>query len=98
MLYQLNLILNSNQGLALFRQKYILTFNRHKNSKKKKDLFIQLFNSWLHFTNNNFPIPTSIEEILAQPIFKTHTPSWTLALITRISIASDSGIFQTNLP
>ena len=31
MLYQLNLILNSNQGLALLRQKQILGYNGHKN-------------------------------------------------------------------
>ena len=31
MLYHLILILNSNQGLAIFRQKQILRSNRHKN-------------------------------------------------------------------
>ena len=47
MLYRLNLILNSNQGLALFRQKQILRSNRHKNLQKQnnEDLFIQLLNS-----------------------------------------------------
>ena len=71
MLYRLNLILNSNQGLALFKQKQILSSNRNKNLQKQnnQDFFIQLLNVWLHFTNNNFPTPTSIKEILDQPIF-----------------------------
>ena len=71
MLYRLNLILNSNQGLALFRQKQILSSNRNKNVQKQnnEDFFIQLLNVWLHFTDNNFPNPTSIKEILNQPIF-----------------------------
>ena len=68
MLYRLNidLILNSNQVLALFRQKRIVTHNRHKKLKKQnnKDFFIQLLNAWLHFTNNKFPAPMPKEEIL----------------------------------
>ena len=72
MLYWLNidLILNSNQGLALFRQKQILRYNWHKNLQKQNngDFFIQLLNAWLHFTNNKFPAPMSIEEILHQPV------------------------------
>ena len=75
MLYPLNLILDSNQGLALFRQKQIFRSNRHRNLQKQnnENFFIQLLNAWLHFTNNNFPTPTSIEEIIDQPIFKpTH--------------------------
>ena len=71
MLYLLDFILDSNQGLALFRQKQIFRFNRHKNFQKqdKEDFFIQLPNSWLHFTNNNFPAFTFIEAFLAQSIF-----------------------------
>ena len=63
-------MLNSNQGLALFRQKEILRYNSHKNLQKQnnEDFFIQLLNVWLHFTNNKFPAPMSIEEILHQPI------------------------------
>ena len=59
MQYQLNLILNYNQSLALFRQKQILRSNRHKHLQKQsnEDFFIQLLNAWLHFTNNNFPAP-----------------------------------------
>ena len=34
-----------------------------------EDFFLQLLNAWLFFTNNNFPTPTSIEEILDQPLF-----------------------------
>ena len=52
LLYRLNLILNTNQGLPLFRQKQILRSNRHKNLQKQsnEDFFIQLLNAWLHFT------------------------------------------------
>ena len=33
-----------------------------------KTLLIQLLNAWLHFRNNVFPTPASIEEILGQPL------------------------------
>ena len=36
MLYPLKLILNSNQGLALFRQKQILRSNRNNNNRTIK--------------------------------------------------------------
>ena len=47
MLYRLNLILNSNQWLALFRQKQILRSSRHKNVQKQnnEDFFSQLLNA-----------------------------------------------------
>ena len=65
----LKLILNSDQGLALFRQKQILTgLLVTKIYKKSEDFFIQLLYAWLHLTNNNFPAFISIEEILDQPI------------------------------
>ena len=76
MLYWLNLILNSNQGLALFRQNQILQSTRHKNLQKhnNEDLFTQLLNVWLYFTIINFHTPISIEEILDQPFsLKLHT-------------------------
>ena len=71
MLYRLNLSLNSNQGLALFRQNQILRSTRHSNlqSNNNEDFFIQLLSSWLYFTNDTFPPPTFIEEILDQPLF-----------------------------
>ena len=71
MLFHLNLILNYNQDLALFRQNQIIRPNRHKHLQKQnnKDFFVQLLNAWLHFTNNNFPAPTSVKEIIDQPIF-----------------------------
>ena len=71
MLYQLNLNLKSNQGLALFRLNQILQSTRHSNlqNNNNEDFFIQMLNAWLHFTNNTFPPPTSIEEILDQPLF-----------------------------
>ena len=66
----LKLILNSDQGLALFRQKQILTgLLVTKIYKKSEDFFIQLLYAWLHLTNNNFPAFISIEEILDQPLF-----------------------------
>ena len=52
----LKLILNSDQGLALFRQKQILTgLLVTKIYKKSEDFFIQLLYAWLHLTNNNLP-------------------------------------------
>ena len=73
MLCRLNLILNCNQGLALFKQKQILWSTSHKHLQKQnnKDFFIQLFNAWLRLTNNNLPAPTttSVKEILGQPTF-----------------------------
>ena len=72
MLYWLNIdiILNSNQGLAPLRQKQILRYNWHKNLQKQnnENFFIQLLNVPLNFTNNKFPASMSIEEILHQPI------------------------------
>ena len=67
----LNVILNFNQGLVIFRQEQILRSNRHKNlqNQNNDDFFIQLYNSWLHFTNNNFPTPNSEKEIFDQSIF-----------------------------
>ena len=37
--------------------------------QNNEDFFIQLIHVWLHFTNSNFPTPTSIQNILDQPIF-----------------------------
>ena len=58
--HQLNLILNYNQGVALFRQKQTLRSISHKHLHKhnNEDFFIQLHSARLHFTNNNFPAPT----------------------------------------
>ena len=70
-MYRSDLILNSNQGLALFRQTQILRSTRHKNLKNQnnEDFFIQLLKTWLHFTNNKCPTCKHIEEILDQPFF-----------------------------
>ena len=53
MLYQLKFILNSDQSLALFRQKQIFRTTGHKNLQKQnnENFFIQLLNAWLHLTN-----------------------------------------------
>ena len=70
-LYWLNLILNSNQDLALFRKKQILRSNRHKDLQKQNSdaFFIELLNAWLCVSNNNFPTLSSMEEILDKPTF-----------------------------
>ena len=76
MLYRLNLLLNSKYGLALFKQNHIFRPITHINLQKNnnKYFFNQLLNAWLHFSNNDFPAPTSIEEILDQPLFlNAHT-------------------------
>ena len=71
MLYGLNLILNSNQSLALFRQKQFLRSFRNKNLQKQKieNFFIQLFNAWLNFTNNNFLTPCLKRKLLTNQYF-----------------------------
>ena len=63
MLYLFNIILNYNQGLALFRQKQVLRSNSHKYLQKQnnEDFFIRLLNAWLHFTNSSFPAPTIVK-------------------------------------
>ena len=66
----LKLILNSDQALALFKQKQILTDLLVTNIyKKSEDFFIQLLYAWPHLANNNFTTFISIEDILDQPIF-----------------------------
>ena len=68
MMYQLNLIPNYNQGLA---GRYVVRSTSHKHLQKRNNevFYIHLLNAWLHFTNNNFPVPTSVKKILDQPIF-----------------------------
>ena len=58
-LYWLKLILNSDQGLSLFRQKQIRKSTNRKNLQKQnnEDFFILLLYAWLHLTNNNFLAP-----------------------------------------
>ena len=94
-LYQLNLILNYIQGLTLFRQKQILRSASHKNLHKQNNnnFFIQLFNAWLNFANNNFPAPMSVKDILDQThIFKSKVQTDNL-----LSVASHPGVFLENL-
>ena len=69
MLYWLNLILNSNQSLALFRQNQILHSIKPKNQQNynNEDFFLQILNAWLYFTNNNFPAPKSIKKFSINP-------------------------------
>ena len=59
MLYRLKLILNSDQGRTLFRQKWILRSTSHINLQKQnnEDFFIQLLYVWLHLTNKKFFAP-----------------------------------------
>ena len=66
-MYWLKLILNSDQGLALFRQKQIVTgllVTKNLQKQNNEVFFIQLLYAWLHLTNNNFSNPISTEEIL----------------------------------
>ena len=70
MMYQLDLILNCNQGLAFLDKNRSLGLLVTKIYKKNNGgFFVQLLNAWLHFTNNNSPAPTSVKEILDQSIF-----------------------------
>ena len=64
MLYQFNLFLNYNQDLAHFKEKHIVRSTSHKHLQKQnnEDFHIQLLNTWLHFTNNKFIAPTSVEK------------------------------------
>ena len=92
LLYQLNLIFNSNQGLALFRETQILSSPRHNNLQKQnnKDFRIQLFNARQNFTTSKFPTCTDIEEILDQPIF------WNP--VTKMDTDSSTPIFTVSHP
>ena len=66
----LKLILNSDHGLALLKQKQILTgLIVTKKLQKSEDFFIQLLYAWLHLTNNNFPAFISIKKFLTNPYF-----------------------------
>ena len=71
MLYRLKLILNSYQGLAIFRQKQILKSTSPKNLQKQnnEEFFIQLLYAQLRLTTNKFSVPMSIEDILDQLMF-----------------------------
>ena len=71
MLYRLKLILNSYQGLAIFRQKQILKSTSPKNLQKQnnEEFFIQLLYARLRLTTNKFSLPMSIEDILDQLMF-----------------------------
>ena len=71
MLYRLKLILNSYQGLAIFRQKQILKSTSPKNLQKQnnEEFFIQLLYARLRLTTNKFSVPMSIEDILDQLMF-----------------------------
>ena len=74
MLYQLNLILNYNQGLWRFLDKQILRLISNVvtsilQKQNDEDFFIQLLNAWLHFTNN-FPGPHRLQKkFLTNPYF-----------------------------
>ena len=83
MLCRLKLILNSDQGLALFRQKQILRCTSHNNLQKQnnEDFFIQLLYAWLHLTNNKFPASCLCKKFLTKPIF--------LNQHTRLDFSSD---------
>ena len=64
--------------------------------QNNEDFFIQLLNTWLYFTNNKFPVPTSIEKkyIIGfssdNPYFYCITPK---NISDKFSIISDLGRF-----
>ena len=61
-LYRLNSVLNSNQGLPLFKQKQIVRSNRLQNFRKQnnEDFFIQLLIAWVHFINSTTSLPPNL--------------------------------------
>ena len=80
--------------LKYTKKGYTVSSHKHLLKQNNGDFFIQLLNTWLHFTNKNFPAPTSVKGILDQHIFLNPRSK----LITYLfSIASHSGIVQTNL-
>ena len=91
-LYWSNLILDFNQGLALFIQKQILKSNENKSLQKQnnEDSFVQLLNTSLHFTNNTFFILTFLQKVLDQPLF--------LNPHTKLEFNSDNSYFYCILP
>ena len=64
-LYRLNLNLNSNQGLALFRQNKILRSTRHSNlqNNNNEDFFFSLTAIWLSHVSN-YSVPGYISLII----------------------------------
>ena len=64
------LVLNSNESLTLFRQIQILRSTRHKKLQNKTmNIFLELLDVWLSFSNNRLPTFCHIDEILDQFIF-----------------------------
>ena len=74
--YQMYLILNHIQYLALSKQNQILTYGGPKYLQKQnnEDFFVHLLNAWLHHTNNNFP--HVCKKLLTNTYFQIHHPNW----------------------
>ena len=90
MLYWLKLILNYDQGPALFRQKQILTTSHKKFTKTEQWRFLYSITLCLATFNTNNNYPMSIKEILDQRIFlNLHS--------FRLSLMSDNLYFY-NIP
>ena len=62
------------------------------------NIFLELLNVWLSFSNNPLPTFCHIDEILDQFIFEIHLSNWPLILINRIFIVSHPKILHLNLP
>ena len=86
-MYWLDLILNPNQDRGLFRQKNgsLGLIDKKNITSEQWRFFYSITYASLHFTNNNFPTPTSVEEILSQPIF--------LNQHTKLKFSSDNPYF-----
>ena len=58
-----------NQGLTFLDKNRSLGQLVTNVPQNNEDFLVQLLNAWLHFTNNNSPVTTSVKEILDQTIF-----------------------------
>ena len=79
----IDLILNSNEVLALFRQKQIARYNRTKTCKNRImtiSLFSYLMFGYILLINSLHPCLQ--KKVLTNPFIKIFTPNQTLVLIT----------------
>ena len=90
-------ILNSKQGLALFRQTPICRSTKITTYKNNNEDFLR---SCLMFgcISPNFLTECASKKFLINASFETHSPNWTFTLITSIFNASHPKILQITLP
>ena len=94
-LYQLNLVLNYNQSLALFKEKQILWSTSHKHLQKQKneDLLIKLLNALAKFYQQ-LPCPSYFYK---RNFWRIYICKSTVQTDSLFFIASHPGMFQINL-